>query len=77
MSLAVMTSALTSAWLLTAAPISATIEPLGFSVRSDGEKVTVTRVKRGSVAADAGLEPGMRIEQIDAPQRRFARGPIA
>ncbi|WAM28601.1 PDZ domain-containing protein [Myxococcus sp. NMCA1] len=77
MFLAFMTSALTSAWLLTAAPVFVTVEPLGFTVRSDGEKVTVTRVKRGSVAARVGLEPGMRIERIDAPRRRFARGPIA
>lgn len=77
MSLAFMTSALTSAWLLTAAPASVTVEPLGFTIRSDGEKVTVTRVKRGSVAARVGLEPGMRIERIVEPRRWFARGPIA
>ncbi|WP_163781921.1 PDZ domain-containing protein [Myxococcus vastator] len=80
MFLAVMTSALTSAWLLTAAPMaitgSVTVEPLGFTVQADGEQVTVTRVERGSVAARAGLEPGMRIERITAPVRRFASGPI-
>ncbi|CAM4511159.1 hypothetical protein MYXA107069_23495 [Myxococcus xanthus] len=37
----------------------------------------VTRIKRRSVAARVGIEPGMRIERIDAPRRRFARGPIA
>lgn len=77
MSLAVMTSALMSALLLSAAPISVTVEPLGFSVRSDGEQVTVTRVKPGSVAAKAGLTPGMRIERIDEPRRKFSHGPIA
>ncbi|MFP2904889.1 hypothetical protein ACLESD_07510 [Pyxidicoccus sp. 3LFB2] len=75
MVLAVITSALASA-LLSATPITVAIEPLGFSVESDGEQVTVTVVKKGSVAAKEGLTRGMRIERIEAPRRRFARGPI-
>lgn len=75
MVLAVMMSALASA-LLSATPVPVSIEPLGFSVQSDGEQVTVTVVKKGSVAAKAGLKRGMRIERIDMPQRPFARGPI-
>ncbi|MCP3144128.1 PDZ domain-containing protein [Pyxidicoccus xibeiensis] len=71
MFLAVMTSA-----LLAATPFSVTIEPLGFSARSDGEQVTVEKVKKGSVAAKVGLAPGMRIERINSPMRLFARKPI-
>ena len=75
MVLAVIMSALASA-LLSATPVTVSIKPLGFSVESDGEQVTVTAVKKGSVAAKAGLTRGMRIERIDMPRRPFVRGPI-
>lgn len=71
-----MTSALASALLLTAAPLSVTVEPLGFSVQNANKEVRVTKVLPGSVAAQEGLEPGMRIVSIDRPRRSFARDPI-
>lgn len=76
MFLSAMTSALASALLLTAAPSPVTVEPLGFSVQTANKEVRVTKVLPGSVAAQEGLEPGMRILSIEQPQRPFARDPI-
>ncbi|WP_140795815.1 PDZ domain-containing protein [Myxococcus xanthus] len=76
MFLSAMTSALASALLLTAAPLTVTIEPLGFSVQNVNKEVRVTKVLPGSIAAQEGLEPGMRILSIERPMRSFARDPI-
>ncbi|MCY1043216.1 hypothetical protein OV208_18005 [Corallococcus sp. bb12-1] len=75
--LSAATSLFTTTWLLTAAPFTVAVEPVGFSVRSDSAGVSITRVVPGRGAAQAGLEPGMRIQRIVSPIRTFAQGSLA
>ncbi|MBJ6759176.1 hypothetical protein JGU66_00285 [Myxococcaceae bacterium JPH2] len=71
-------SVFTSAWVFAAAPFTVTLKSVGYSARSDGEQVTVSRVEQGSVADRAGLEPGMILVRISEPPRGFtSRTPLA
>ncbi|RKH27911.1 hypothetical protein D7Y13_22555 [Corallococcus praedator] len=74
--LSAATSLFTTTWLLAAAPFTVTVEPVGLSVRSDGDEVVVTRVVPGSPAALEGMKSRMRIERIHNPIRLFSQGPL-
>ncbi|RKH11923.1 hypothetical protein D7X74_24560 [Corallococcus sp. CA047B] len=74
--LSAVTSLFTTTWLLAAAPFTVAVEPVGFSVRSDGARVSITQVVPGGPADRAGLEAGMRVQSIVSPVRAFAQGPI-
>ncbi|NRD43339.1 PDZ domain-containing protein [Corallococcus exiguus] len=77
MFLASLLSAFAGAWLFAAAPFTVTMKSAGYSARSDGETVTVTRVEPKSVAAEAGLQVGMQVKRIDMPPRAFIKVPLA
>ncbi len=71
MFLASLLSVLAGAWMFAAAPFTVTMKSAGYSARSDGKTVTVTRVEPKSVAAEAGLQKGMKVTGIDQPSRAF------
>ncbi|MBN8465320.1 hypothetical protein JYJ95_02275 [Corallococcus exiguus] len=77
MFLASLLSAFAGAWVFAAAPFTVTMKSAGYSARSDGETVTVTQVEPKSVAAKAGLQPGMQVKRIDMPPRAFIKVPLA
>ncbi|RKG62538.1 hypothetical protein D7X30_04430 [Corallococcus sp. AB011P] len=76
MFLASLLSAFAGAWMFAAAPFTVTMKSAGYSARSDGETVTVTRVEPKSVAAEAGLQKGMKVTGITQPPRGFTRVPL-
>ncbi|RYZ43027.1 MAG: hypothetical protein EOO71_05525 [Myxococcaceae bacterium] len=73
--LSAATSLFTTTWLLAAAPFTVTVEPVGLSVRANGDEVVVTQVVPGSPAAREGVKPQMRIQRIAGPMRPFM-GPL-
>ncbi|AFE07123.1 hypothetical protein COCOR_06780 [Corallococcus coralloides DSM 2259] len=77
MFLASLLSVFAGAWMFAAAPFTVTMKSAGYSARSDGETVTVTQVEPKSVAAEAGLQPGMKVKRIDMPARAFIKVPLA
>ncbi|NOK34866.1 hypothetical protein HMI49_16830 [Corallococcus exercitus] len=76
MFLASLLSVFAGAWLFAAAPFTVTMKSAGYSARSDGKTVTVTRVVPGSVAAEAGLEKGMKVTGVPQPFRAFIKVPL-
>ncbi|GMU06641.1 hypothetical protein [Corallococcus caeni] len=76
MFLASLLSVFAGAWLLAAAPFTVTMKSAGYSARSDGKTVTVTRVEPRSVAAEAGLQKGMKVTGIFMPIRAFIKVPL-
>ncbi|RKG83061.1 hypothetical protein D7W79_00855 [Corallococcus exercitus] len=76
MFLASLLSVFTGAWLFAAAPFTVTMKSAGYSARSDGKTVTVTRVVPKSVAAEAGLEKGMKVTGVPQPFRAFIKVPL-
>lgn len=77
MFLASLLSVFAGAWMFAAAPFTVTMKSAGYSASSDGETVTVTRVEPKSVAAEAGLQPGMKVKSISMPARAFIKVPLA
>ncbi|MBN9682646.1 MULTISPECIES: hypothetical protein [unclassified Corallococcus] len=76
MFLASLLSVFAGAWMFAAAPFTVTMKSAGYSAHSDGETVTVTQVEPKSVAAEAGLQPGMKVKRIDMPARAFIKVPL-
>ncbi|RYZ44861.1 MAG: hypothetical protein EOO72_05260, partial [Myxococcaceae bacterium] len=74
--LSAATSLFTTTWLLAAAPFTVAVEPVGFSVRSNGEEVVITQVVPGGPAAREGLKPGMQIQNLVSPLRPGSHGPL-
>ncbi|RKH45441.1 hypothetical protein [Corallococcus sicarius] len=77
MTLAPLLSMFAGAWMFAAAPFTVTMQSAGYSARSNGKTVTVTRVVPKSVAAEAGLQKGMKVKGIDMPIRAFIKVPLA
>lgn len=77
MFLASLLSVFAGAWMFAAAPFTVTMKSAGYSARSDGKTVTVTQVVPKSVAAEAGLQKGMKVTGIDQPFRAFIQMPLA
>ncbi|CAM3401765.1 hypothetical protein G4177_34530 [Corallococcus sp. ZKHCc1 1396] len=74
--LSAATSLFTTTWLLAAAPFTVAVEPVGFSVRSNGEEVVITQVVPGGPAAREGLKAGMQIQNLVSPLRPGSHGPL-
>ncbi|WP_147445683.1 hypothetical protein [Corallococcus aberystwythensis] len=77
MFLASLLSVFAGAWMFAAAPFTVTMKSAGYSARSDGETVTITRVEPKSVAKEAKLRVGMKVKRITMPARAFIKVPLA